>query len=288
MSESELGQFIPFHYHHNMLRDVARMSAFREAIEKLVKPGAKVVELGGGTGVLSYFAAKNAAKVWYVEYNPELFELGKRTIALNGGANKIECVLGDAASFTPPEPVDVVICEMLHVGFFREKQLSVIAEFKRRYVEKFGPKLPRFIPEASFLALQPMQQSFKFSDYYCPIPIFHDAAIVDPESKALGDPLKYAAVDYRSDFSQEISWSGMLPITASGELSALKLIMKNVVGVFIEEKRTADWYMAHMIYPLATALAVKAGETVEVAFSYSAGGRFEEFGRSLRVNKVIV
>jgi protein arginine N-methyltransferase 1 len=67
-----LGQFIPVHYHHNMLMDQNRMHGFKSAIDYAVKPGAKVLELGGGTGVLSWFAAprpprstaSNSTRTW--------------------------------------------------------------------------------------------------------------------------------------------------------------------------------------------------------------------------------
>ncbi|MGC4002533.1 MAG: hypothetical protein QM811_05070 [Pirellulales bacterium] len=73
--EMLLGQFIPLHYHFNMLQDRTRMEPFREAIEMVVPVGGKVLELGGGTGVLSWFAAQRAAKVWCVERNPALARL---------------------------------------------------------------------------------------------------------------------------------------------------------------------------------------------------------------------
>ena len=57
-----LGQFIPVHYHHNMLMDQNRMHSFKSAIHYSVFPGAKVLELGGGTGVLSFFAAQKASQ----------------------------------------------------------------------------------------------------------------------------------------------------------------------------------------------------------------------------------
>ena len=79
----ELGQFIPLHYHYNMLNDNARMSSFKEALECVVTPGSRVLELGGGTGVLSFFAAKNAGKVWCVERNPELVHEARRILALS-------------------------------------------------------------------------------------------------------------------------------------------------------------------------------------------------------------
>lgn len=82
--ELELGQFIPVQYHFNMLGDVRRTGAFEEAIGLTVPPGGRVVELGGGTGVLSFFAPRLAARVWCVERNPELARAARRLLALNG------------------------------------------------------------------------------------------------------------------------------------------------------------------------------------------------------------
>ena len=55
--EKVLGQYIPLLYHYNMLQDNDRVGAFQEAIHLLVQPDMHVVELGGGTGILSSFAA---------------------------------------------------------------------------------------------------------------------------------------------------------------------------------------------------------------------------------------
>src|SRR5690606_1777723 len=41
--DNQLGQFIPVHYHYDMLRDQYRMTAFQEAISEVVKVGNRVV-----------------------------------------------------------------------------------------------------------------------------------------------------------------------------------------------------------------------------------------------------
>ena len=161
-----LGQFIPLHYHHNMLMDKNRMDSFKAAIEFTVFEGAKVLELGGGTGVLSFLAAQKADKVWCVEFNPVLVAESRRLLALNKNGHKIEVVHADAFEYLPPEPVDVVICEMIHVGMLREKQVEVIEAFKTRYRQRFGDKLPIFIPTAVIMAVQPLQQDYDFSGYH--------------------------------------------------------------------------------------------------------------------------
>ena len=165
-SNNQLGQFIPLHYHFNMLHDTARVTGFSSAIDLAVKPGAKVLELGGGTGVQSFFAARKASKVYTVEFNPELVETSRRLLALNPGRDKIEVVHANAMEYVPPEPVDVVICEMLHVGLLREKQAEVIDAFKRNYTAKYGRQLPVFIPGAVLQAVQPVWQDFNFEGYY--------------------------------------------------------------------------------------------------------------------------
>jgi protein arginine N-methyltransferase 1 len=144
-----LGQFIPLHYHHNMLTDENRMSNFKAAIDQIVFAGAKVLELGGGTGVLSCLAAAKAGKVWCVEYNPDLVAESRRFLALNSNGHKVEVIHADAFEYLPPEPVDVVICEMIHVAMLREKQIEMIENFKLRYLQRHGGPLPVFIPEAT-------------------------------------------------------------------------------------------------------------------------------------------
>ena len=60
--DAHLGQFIPLHYHGQMLANEQRMAPFHEAIDKLVPIGGHVVELGGGTGVMSFLASKRARR----------------------------------------------------------------------------------------------------------------------------------------------------------------------------------------------------------------------------------
>lgn len=45
--EQLLGQYIPLHYHFNMLQDEERVGAFREAIQTTVRKGCRVVERAG-------------------------------------------------------------------------------------------------------------------------------------------------------------------------------------------------------------------------------------------------
>ncbi|MBI4389167.1 MAG: methyltransferase domain-containing protein [Nitrospinae bacterium] len=279
----ELGQFIPLHYHYNMLNDGARMAGFKEALEYAVRPGARVLELGGGTGVLSFFAAKNAGKVWCVERNPELAAEARRILALNPDGEKIEIVEADAYDYLPPEPVDAVICEMLHVGLLREKQVPVIASFKERYLEKFGPPLPRFVPEATLQGVQPVQQSFDFHGFYAPTILFQDPLCIQNKTRELGDVAIYQMLSYAENIPQAIEWNGVMNIVGAGSLNAVRFITKNVLAILVEEQRTIDWRMQYLVLPLEKAISVRKGDSVPIRFSYAPGCPIGELQDSLSV-----
>jgi predicted RNA methylase len=281
-----LGQFIPLHYHYNMLNDSNKMTAFKIAIERAVQPGARVLELGGGTGVLSFFASRHASKVWCVEKNPELSREAKRMLALNPGSENIEVIEADAYEYLPPEPVDVLICEMLHVGLLREKQIQVISSFKKRYIERFNTSLPLFVPEAAILAAQPVQQSFDFFGYYAPTIFFQDPYGEQNKTIGLGDPFVYQIIQYSENFPEQFSWDGIITIKTSGLLNALRFITKNIFLVLVTEKNTVDWSNQHLIVPLPAPIKVEKDDKIHVNFSYSAGAQLEALRGSISVSMV--
>lgn len=281
--QHELGQFIPLHYHYHMLRDRARMTGFRRAIEACVRPGAKVLEFGGGTGVLSFFAAQQAGHVWCVERNPELVREARRLLPHNPNTGRIEVIQGDAFEYLPPEPVDVVICEMLHVGLLREKQLAVIKAFKERYSRRFPGPLPIFIPEAVLQAIQPVQQSFDFEGYYAPTVLFQDPLVSHPGTRELGVPVIYHQLTYESPFDLSCEWSGSLSITTAGTLNGLRIVTKNILAIRLESRSTIDWHNQYLIVPLENERLVRAGDTVHVAFTYTAGDPLSSFRPSVSV-----
>ena len=278
-----LGQFIPVHYHHNMLMDQDRMHGFRSAIHYAVKPGMKVLELGGGTGVLSWFAAQQAAKVYCVEFNPDMVQEARKLLARNPNGHRVEVVHADAFEYLPPEPVDVVICEMIHVAMLREKQVEVIESFKRRYAAKFGGPLPVFLPEAIIMAVQPLQQDYDFEGFYAPIVQFQPTSVAYPGTIELAAPQVYSILDFTQPNGMQIVWEGRFMAEKSGVLNALRFITKNVLAVVPEESSTIDWLNHYMTLPLAQPVNVHAGDVLSVAFEYRTGGSIPSLEASIRV-----
>ncbi len=285
-SEQTLGQYIPLLYHYNMLNDVDRVGAFRDAIELIVQPGMHVVELGGGTGILSSFAARRGARVTCVERNPELTRCARRFIRLNGLEDEITIVQADASTFVPDSPVDVVICEMLHVGLLRERQAQVIIGFKQSYAKHYGTKYPVFLPEATILMAQPVAQSFDFAGYIAPVPIFQHPVLEQPRTTELASLSPYSSISYDSRIPTRFDVHQSVTAKCTGEANAIRFVTQNVIAIDTGQQRAITWPNQCLVLPLADAVQVTAGEALEMSFCYQAGDEVEILAQSIRLNTV--
>ena len=284
--EKQLGQYIPIHYHYNMLQDELRVSMFKSAIEAYVRPGMHVVELGGGTGILSSFAARCGAQVSCVERNPELVDCARRLIKLNGLDTRVEVIASDALDFVPSQPVDAVICEMLHVGLLREKQLQVIEAFKHNYSRDIGGALPRFFPEASLLAFQAVQQPFEFNGYLAPVPLFQSPNAASFQTKELSNLVRYGTIIYDQQYSHRFQWHDTIQIEQTGTLNALRFITQNLIAIGEDGAVPFEWPNQFLVLPLDTPLFVQKGERVMVQFSYEAGANLDSLAESIKLSKI--
>ena len=281
-----LGQFIPVHYHHNMLMDQNRMHGFKSAINYAVKPGARVLELGGGTGVLSWFAAAKASKVYCVEFNPDMVKEARKMLSMNPNGHKVEVVHADAFEYLPPEPVDLVICEMIHVAMLREKLVEVLESFKRRYLARFGGPLPVMLPEAVIMAVQPLQQDYDFEGFYAPIVQFTETNVHLPGTVELAPPAVYSILDFSQPNDTVIGFQGQFAIENPGTVNALRFITKNVLAVVPEQNSTIDWLNHYMVVPMTKPVQVKEGDVIQVSFCYRAGASIPSLEQSVRIDIV--
>ncbi|MDQ4133453.1 MAG: 50S ribosomal protein L11 methyltransferase [Actinomycetota bacterium] len=96
-----------------MLADRIRTKTYQRAIASILWPGATVVDLGAGTGILSLFcAAERARKVYAVERSG-IADVARERIEENEAGSGIDLIVGDIAEIDLPEPVDVIVCELM-------------------------------------------------------------------------------------------------------------------------------------------------------------------------------
>lgn len=109
------------------LKDEVRTNAFRKAIKEVVKKGDTVIDVGSGSGILSFFAAEaGAKKVYSVEIDHLLAESLRKSIIANKFENIIEVVEGDIAAVDLPKNVDVLVAEIIETGLMDELQVPAM------------------------------------------------------------------------------------------------------------------------------------------------------------------
>jgi protein arginine N-methyltransferase 1 len=145
-------------YHQWCISDPIAMSAYREAIRKTVRPDDVVVDLGAGTGILSYMACEaGAGKVYAIEPG-EIIALIPDIAADNGFVDQI--VWKKASSFHAdlPEKADVMIASMLGSAGIGNNMLDVVIDARERLLKPGGAVIPR--------SVQPVFCPVELADWY--------------------------------------------------------------------------------------------------------------------------
>lgn len=127
--------------HERMLADAVRVDSYHAAIQKYVQPGDTVVDLGSGTGVLSFFASKKKPKqVYAIDHGP-IIEMAKH-LARKNDIHNISFVQEHSTKFTPEELVDVIIHEQIGDYLLDEDMVRNLCDLRDRILKPGGKILP--------------------------------------------------------------------------------------------------------------------------------------------------
>lgn len=133
--------FADLHEQERMLADKPRMNFYYEAINRHVKAGDCVVDLGTGTGILAAFASRaGAGKVYAVDHS-SIIDHAQRLAAENGIQNvNFEDV--HSTKFYPSEEVDVILHEQIGDFLFDEAMVPNVCDLRDRLLKPGGLILP--------------------------------------------------------------------------------------------------------------------------------------------------
>jgi len=140
-----LGSRIP-RYHVPMINDLARRAAWQGALQRAVRPGSRVLELGTRTGVLALMAARaGAAAVVACEADPLDADTVHLIVARNGFADRIRVIEKSPHQLTVEDlggPVDLVCCDVFADTRNGFRPLGFLAEAGRALMRPGGVVLP--------------------------------------------------------------------------------------------------------------------------------------------------
>lgn len=127
--------------HEWMLSCNVRVNKYHDAIQKHVNKDHVVVDLGTGTGILSFFASKKKPKKIYAIDHGNIIELAKH-LAKNNKIENIEFVNCHSSEFKTKEKVDVIIQEQIGDFLVDEDMIKNVCDLRDRILAPNGKILP--------------------------------------------------------------------------------------------------------------------------------------------------
>jgi protein arginine N-methyltransferase 1 len=132
----------PLDEHYCYLADRVKVERYKAAIERAVRPGQLVMDLGCGSGLLGLIALyAGADKVLFVEKDP-IIGVARRTVIEAGFGERADFYHTSSYELRLIDRVDVIICD--HVGYFGIDYgiLALLADARHRFLDHKGMIVP--------------------------------------------------------------------------------------------------------------------------------------------------
>ncbi len=130
-----------------MIGDALRFPAYREAIERAVRPGDTVADIGSGPGVFALLACRAGARKVYAIDTESVVEFGRQFATANGMSGQIEFLRGDSRQILLPERVNVIVSDIRGALPLFGPGIHALNDARNRLLAENG----RMIPERDVL-----------------------------------------------------------------------------------------------------------------------------------------
>lgn len=246
-------------YQHSLLRDAARLDAYARAVRLAVRPGDVVADLGSGSGVLAWLALRaGARRVHAVEAHRGAAANLRALLAGNGIADRVEVHEADAERWAPPEPVQVVLCELMETGLLHEPAAAAFRQVHR------WAELPRVaVPAGARLLVEAVELEDAFLGYHAPLPGWRARG----SGESLTEPACYLGLGFlAAPPPGGVDWAGELRATRDGTAHALRLRTETLLAPGIAHG-SGPAYCAPVVLPLEP-VPLRAGGRVPARVRY--------------------
>lgn len=131
--------------HADMLQDDERVTRYVMAIEEAVQPGSVVLDLGAGTGLLSFLCLNAGAEHVYAIERSAAINWARTLAARNGYADRIDFIPQDSRLVDLPERVDTIVSELIGHLAFEEGMLEALIDARCRFLKEKGRVVPQSV-----------------------------------------------------------------------------------------------------------------------------------------------
>ncbi|MEU3874908.1 MULTISPECIES: 50S ribosomal protein L11 methyltransferase [Streptomyces] len=134
-------------WHFPMLNDAERNDALVTALERVIPPGASVLDIGSGSGLLAMAAARaGARKVVTCEMNPLLAEVARQVVDAHDLSETITVIGKPSHELEVGKdldaPVDVLVSEIVDCGLIGEGLLPSVRHAREHLMAPGAVMLP--------------------------------------------------------------------------------------------------------------------------------------------------
>jgi predicted RNA methylase len=265
--------------HSDMIYDEHRVHAYRRAIERTVKPGDVVVDVGTGTGILSFLCLQaGAARVHAIDRSP-VIRWAQRLAETNGMADRITFHECDSREAEIGERADVIISELIGHMAFEEGMIESISDAISRFLKREGSLIPQSV--ALFAAPVCEREIYKTcidgwkAAYGIDYKVMRDEAIKTSYVTDIAECDLFAkhqaifAVDFERNANVELQAERSFEIYRDGYINGIAFWFDSVLADVVRLS-SGPWSKTHWkqcFTPLTCPEKVNAGDRLNVAFS---------------------